>query len=566
MIKKLFAVICALCIIAMMTASCLAEEADYTAEEKIVPLYIASADHRQDLKVYYINGGSIPYISAGDVGMLIEKTYNSEPQAYPFAGLEYKTDGDHAVYTRSGEAYTMDFDFTKDTIIFADYDAFYRLEGTSLVDMVWPSAGTIRLYQKSDLALDRYGKTLTIDLAAYGIDLVQTKDGYYVPLQTVSDLLISYYGGYMLFNGEAVVLGTPDEELSGILASGTNQWNEEFARFNYSELCCALDYQYGLKDIHGIESFDRLFEETGLKAEFLSDDETKADQALYKLISWYLGDLHSSYNGVSYMTDMERMREMSAVRGLAAEKRNSFLADLSEARNAAYPDGIPAYEEVGNTAYITFDVFKDPDSSIDYYAAPTEADNSMGDTIRLMQYACSRILREGSPVENVVLDLSLNAGGSTLAAEYVLAAFLRDADFSTKNMMTGAMTDAVYTVDTNLDGLFDEKDTLEGKGLRLYCLESPVSFSCGNLTPCVFKASQRVTLLGRTSGGGSCSIYSLTTASGARFDISGFRRFSVMKNGSFYDVDTGADPDYLVADPAKYYNREALTEFINGLF
>ena len=29
-----------------------------------------------------------------------------------------------------------------------------------------------------------------------------------------------------------------------------------------------------------------------------------------------------------------------------------------EARDAVYPDGAVPYEEVGNTAYITFDVFK----------------------------------------------------------------------------------------------------------------------------------------------------------------------------------------------------------------
>ena len=561
--KRLFAMVLALC---MMAACCLAEAEGFTAAEKSVPLYVGSADNRQDFKVYYINGGVIPYISAGDVGMLLETVYNMEPQSAPFFGLTYTTRQDHAVYSRSGGPYTMDFDFTNDTITFEDYDAFYRTEGTALVDLVWPASFTVNLYQKSELSMDRYGKVLTFDLAAYGIDLVQTDDGYYVPLQTVSDLLISYYGGNALFNGEAVILGTPDEKLSEILASGTDQWNEEFAGFNYAALCCALDYQYGLKDIHAIESFDRLFTETGLKNDFLSSDETKADQALYKLISWYIGDIHSTYNGMSYMSDPERMKEMAGVRGLAMTRLQSIQDELSEARNAAYPEGIPAYEEVGNTAYITFDAFRDPDPSIDYYAAPTEADNSMKDTIKLMQYACAQILREGSPVENVVLDLSLNVGGATSAAEYVMASFLREADFSSKNMMTGAMTDAVYTVDTNLDGVFDEKDTLEGKGLHLYCLESPVSFSCGNLTPSVFKASQKVTLLGKTSGGGSCSVYALTTAAGSRFNTSGFRRFSVMKNGSFYDIDTGAEPDYYIADPVKFYDREALTQFINGLY
>ena len=153
--KRLLAMVCTLCM--LMTACCFAQAEAYTVTEKSIPLYIGSAEKKQDLNVYYINGGSIPYISAGDVGMLIEKTYNSEPQAYPFAGLEYKTDGDHAVYTRAGGPYAMDIDFTNDTISCPDYDAFLKLEEIGLVDMVWISKNTAGLYQKSPLSLDRYG-------------------------------------------------------------------------------------------------------------------------------------------------------------------------------------------------------------------------------------------------------------------------------------------------------------------------------------------------------------------------------------------------------------------------
>jgi hypothetical protein len=108
-------------------------------------------------------------------------------------------------------------------------------------------------------------------------------------------------------------------------------------------------------------------------------------------------------------------------------------------------------------------------------------------------------------------------------------------------------------------------DTLSGKGLHLYCLESPVSFSCGNLVPNAFKASHKVTLLGQESGGGSCVIHPLCTAAGSRYQVSGYRRFSIMKNGSFYDVDRGAQPDYFIGDINRFYNRKELTEYINSL-
>ena len=110
---------------------------------------------------------------------------------------------------------------------------------------------------------------------------------------------------------------------------------------------------------------------------------------------------------------------------------------------------------------------------------------------------------------------------------------------------------------------FDEKDTVADK--NLYCLISPVSFSCGNLVPAALKSSQKVTLLGKTSGGGSCVVLPLTTAYGTFFRISGPSRLAFTKNGSFYDIDQGAEPDFTLTFPETFYDREALTDYINSL-
>ncbi len=106
-------------------------------------------------------------------------------------------------------------------------------------------------------------------------------------------------------------------------------------------------------------------------------------------------------------------------------------------------------------------------------------------------------------------------------------------------------------------------DTVADK--NLYCLVSPVSFSCGNLVPWVFKASGTVTLLGDTSGGGSCVVRTMSSAWGSLFSMSGTKRISFVKNGSFYDVDRGVDPDVFLTKKESFYDREQLTEFINSL-
>lgn len=221
------------------------------------------------------------------------------------------------------------------------------------------------------------------------------------------------------------------------------------------------------------------------------------------------------------------------------------------------------YEEFGNTAYITFDAFNNAAAAI-YYQRAESGEDLPQDTIGLIINAHRQINRENSPVENVVIDLSCNGGGSLNAAAFVMAWALGEAQVSLKDTLTGAMSTAVYRVDANLDREFDADDSLGDK--KVYCLISPCSFSCGNFVPAVFKSSGRVTLLGRTSGGGSCFVQNMSTAWGAYFTISGPQRMSLMKNGAYYDIDQGVEPDFIINNVDHFYDREALTAYINGLF
>lgn len=57
----------------------------------------------------------------------------------------------------------------------------------------------------------------------------------------------------------------------------------------------------------------------------------------------------------------------------------------------------------------------------------------------------------------------------------------------------------------------------------------------------------------------------ISSAWGTSFRISSPRQLSFMKNGSFYDIDRGTDPDFVLTGPKSYYDRESLTEYINSL-
>ena len=163
-----------------------------------------------------------------------------------------------------------------------------------------------------------------------------------------------------------------------------------------------------------------------------------------------------------------------------------------------------------------------------------------------------------------MLDLSNNYGGNTSAAIFVISWFLGEADIALRDVFTGAETNAVYLADVNLDGEFNDDDTV-GTGYKLYCLTSNCSFSCGNLVPAACKSSGKVTLVGQTTGGGSCVVLPCTTAAGTVFQISGSMQISIIQNGSFYNTDSGIVPHFFLDKPESYYDRPALAEYLREL-
>ena len=527
--------------------------------------------------LYFLDGvDDLPYLEFEDMAALL---WFLNQECMGDSGYDLSIEYKYSKVTLSREnGYTATFDFDKGTITFDDYDAFlHNSNETTLIDLLsepgFDENGQAQLFLRDkEKSFDRYGDMKTFDLGAYGIKMYIRGENYYIPMQTINDIFLSPAMNIgVLFNGRALFLAS-DSQLFDYSAgeytpladlyysAAPTQRSDALAEYSYNELCMLLDNLYGLKGPHDINSFAETFWQIGFDEALRSKDPTTADNALKLFIDFYLDDLHSVFNEYSWMAGLQ---DISSSTGMANRKIEEHADAYREARAAQYGDDVPAYEEVGNTAYITFDSFESQYPGQAYYGG-TEDSPVPDDTIALIAYAHEQITRPDSPIENVVLDLSNNLGGAVDAAVFVLGWFLGDAPFSVKNMSTGAMSTSVYRADVNLDRAFDDSDTVADR--HLYCLISPVSFSCGNLVPAALKSSQKVTLLGRTSGGGSCVVQPLSTAYGSVFQISSAQRMSFLKNGSFYDIDQGVDPDYYINDIAHFYDREALTAYINGLF
>jgi C-terminal processing protease CtpA/Prc len=230
----------------------------------------------------------------------------------------------------------------------------------------------------------------------------------------------------------------------------------------------------------------------------------------------------------------------------------------STARLNILGEEISPYQKVGNTAFVTLDEFTF--SRIGNYEI--DCAQPLGDTIAIISAVHQAIIAD-EEIENVVLDLSCNGGGAVDAAIYTIAWMLGYCDFSIVNNITNSKSTITYKADVNYDHEFDEADSISNK--NLYCLISPVSFSCGNLVPALLKASGNVTIMGKTSTGGACVVSNAVTADGTIFNISSPGQLATVKNGTYYSIDIGVEPDVYLSNIESFYNRAELTAYINTL-
>lgn len=570
------------------------EDSGVKCTENVYPLYIAG-EKVATMSLYFINDvNDIPYIEVDDGVEILKSLFQFFYEPTEFA--LYK-EGSVATIVRNNETYSLDIpvtiDFEKDFIRFQDYDIFFMLPAMStILDLtsfnLFDSQNRPRLMQRVEPKyLPRFGDPVEINLGSYGIDLV-VKDGkYLMPLQTYSDVFVTPPSlNSVYFNGKSIIIDSDlskngDPEVRSIYYEGEHgERSSELAKFGYGELCMMLDTLYGLKDCKEITSFDKLFQTVGsssvesramvqeysLKSYLLGPSVFTADKAIYTLIGDYLDDNHCKWFNFSYLTGEHEGYEPN---GASRDRMSVYQKRYATARSSVYPDGVPDYEEIGDTAFVTFDYFlmnsdiikKEDDLDL-YYTLPIE-ELPEKDTISTIIKAHNKITRENSPIKNVVIDLCINGGGAADLGVFVASWYLGVADISVKNTLSGALCTTSYRADVNLDHEFDEKDTLGDR--KLFCLTSPYSFSCGNLLPSVLSLSEKVTILGKTSGGGACVVSPVSSAWGTSFRISSFRKICYMKNGSYYDVDQGVEPDYTITSPESCYNRAELVEFINSL-
>jgi hypothetical protein len=511
---------------------------------------------------YYESTPEILLISTDTMISFFFNSFMSGSTSFTFEETE-----DTLTITKANGAYCM-IDFVVDVIYFDNFDLFCASRSNSTSDIIsnpyLDSKGNSIYFQTTNTK-NIAGLPLYLDLAEKDIPLDVYEGKKYMTLQTFNDIFLVPYAVSCVYNGQDLYLaqgGKVDASVEAQYYSvGPVERSEALAEFTANEFCLAMETYYGLQDEHGvIVGFDLFLYYAGLWDKLTSKDASTSSAALFSLAFGALADGHTSLTLTSPYSGSKSL-DQSQVE-IAPSMRQFFTleTEMKTLRGQLMPDGVPAYQEIGNTAYITFDNFT---LSTTRWQDYDEAAFQTADTLGIIIYAHSMITRENSPIENVVLDLSCNTGGAADAAVYVVAWMLGYCDLSMTNPITNSFSTTTYKVDVNLDGVFDAKDTVADK--NLYCITSPVSFSCGNLVPALLKESGKVTILGGTSGGGACAVNFLTLADGSAMTVSSPLHLTVVSNGSYYTIDRGVEPHYFFGKQESYFERNSLTEFINNL-
>lgn len=549
-----------------------------------VKVYWEKLEEPWDSKVYFVDGNTaIPYFEIEDFVSLKNQMAEIEKRD---AVIESCQKNDEKVTLVRDNQSECVFDFDLSTIHFEDFDRFVQSGFTdALVSTVWShetfSDGTAKYYQQAKDSVNRNGYPVDLNLADYDISFVRDGSQYFVPVQTMSDVLLNEMTDFLLFNGENLFIAddsmgsNPNAEAYYSVPKGMR--SEELAKFTYNEFAFAMDFNYGQKKEQNITDFRSYLTSLDLTEPLLSQDPEEAAEAFHTLTARYLGGRHNLTAGYSYFIeeDMDFLDRLYGINSAMYDYEDGYFSLYMNGREQNYQhpeEMMPRYEEVGDTAILTFGSFDFPNAEdVDYYETVlTEEDLGNcyrgADIVGLIQYAHKQITRPNSPIENVVIDLSNNVGGDVDAGAYLLSWIMGTAPISVRNTATGAETTAYYQCDANFDRVYDERDNLKDCGKNIYCMVSPMTFSCANYVAAVLKETQSAVILGRHSAGGTCAVQPLSAADGTVVDISGRQELCTVVNGTYYPVDRGVEPDFTLTKLENFYNREKLADVIHSLY
>ena len=409
---------------------------------------------------------------------------------------------------------------------------------------------------------------LDLDLSPYKIDIIEYDGKTYFPVSSIGLLFSETYNTAVYNKDNIYFIHTSDIVMGTCYFKNTTVYDtlersKDLVELSYNDLCFAVDNLYGrpaqaeIASMLEEKSFDEMLDE-------YNDDTRRAKELLlsestidYVLGTAYLGQVlfdggHTAlnypavlafltpgtavYDEISELGDSEDFRDRQAVdytfKSLGSSQRS---ADMSELRSDEYAN----YELVN--------AWDDQSASKLYVAGDTAVfafNKFINEAAYHFKWSLDYAKERG--IKRFVIDLSCNSGGSAAVVMYIMAMITNkdkdsySASYRKLQTLTGNITRIDHDIYLNLDGEINDLDKSVYYDFEYAFITSKISYSCGNLLPCLAKEAG-FPILGERSGGGACSLFIAYTPETFFYTLSSYNKFITKDNK---DVDNGAELDF----------------------
>ena len=418
------------------------------------------------------------------------------------------------------------------------------------------------------------GEDVLFNLKDYSMSIYKINNKAYVPYNVVNTLTFNYaFWSSVNFNGEGFYLLNLLTDAFGLSNTNTQYMKDfyygpfsttsarrrpYFVEHNYNAFMFQLDHFYGFRDEKMVPFNNYLSTNyPEVVQQLKSDNETDYCRGVERIMEEIIGDGHTNTGNASSAF----ARGTYAMGNYSSQRNNQLSRDFYACynlRNRELGVNGTGLRFSGNTAILAFDGFYHQGIN---FTTSNISSHSKYDGFALFYDAFKQIGKK-SFVKNVIFDITCNGGGDTNALIPMLGFLTESVNMTMYSPLTKLTANLSYKVDTNLDGVYDEKDNYQDK-YNFYVLTSNFSFSCANLFPQVCKEMGIAKIIGQQSGGGACVVYYSATPDGKPYRISSNMRDGDPANPTQHK-DAGIPVDGEIA-LENFYNDEYLANFVNNL-
>ncbi len=354
-----------------------------------------------------------------------------------------------------------------------------------------------------------------------------------------------------------------------------------------SEFIFTFNNFYGLSSVRNISSMKNYFSVYGIYDDMISDNSLIRGKA-YATAAFILQDQHTAKAnlGANPWGETNGGRDIDpALTSKLVEERAVLGKSLSEYRKDVLTkagftsDNMKSailYSADGKTAYFYFDGFDAVSNAYDKNGQ-RKADDTLAQEdsyfffikqLNEIKAHVTTVDGQEVKVKNVIIDDSQNGGGYVYAMGKLLALLSKDnsATLYTQNDLTNDISKTVFHVDSNKDGVFDDKDCY-GNDFNFVILTSFESFSCGNAFPFIGSQFDNVKTIGVKSGGGECVVGSLVLSNAMNYVHSGSDHLILYneEKGTISGVEDGKSVEYVMYY-YNFYDIEELNKAVKKIF